>query len=331
MIIQVERWMIATIAITFGLYHSILGLASLHLYKAVEGPLAAIVLFIIALLATVLLYKDIKLPLTHALVVGVIALVMAPLTNPHIIGRSYTSYATWYIGGLGVLLTALIVRRQALIAWFVAAGVFTEVVIWAQGPSSTAIAESGLLGGFLALMAAGQAVSLGVETAAARAQALADQTAAENAAAIATSVRRSERQLRANAALEASRPILERIVQSEGRLTEAQKEEARLAEVELRDEIRGRNLINTKVRAAARAARERGVEVVFLDEGGLDLVDAIDRDRLLGDVANALDGVQSGKVTVRAPKGEDWMITVVAVEPNASAPSLWLRLGSNQN
>jgi hypothetical protein len=68
------------------------------------------------------------------------------------------------------------------------------------------------------------------------------------------------------------------------------------------------------------------VEVVLLDEGGLDGVDQELRERILGDVANAIDGVQRGKVTVRTVKGEAWLVTVVATDNPNDPPTLWLRL-----
>jgi hypothetical protein len=100
-----------------------------------------------------------------------------------------------------------------------------------------------------------------------------------------------------------------------------------LAEVELRDEIRGRELVNDKIRVSIRNARKRGVEVVLLDEGGLDGLDQETKQRLLTDVANAIDGIQTGRVTVRTVRGEDWLITVLASDNPNEPPTLWLKLG----
>jgi hypothetical protein len=115
-------------------------------------------------------------------------------------------------------------------------------------------------------------------------------------------------------------------VASGGQLSAAEQLESRLAEASLRDEIRGRNLINPRVRDAVRLARLRGVEVLLLDEGGLDDCEHELRERLLGDVANAIDGISAGKVTVRSPQGEPWMLTVVALNPGSAVPDLWLKL-----
>jgi hypothetical protein len=79
-------------------------------------------------------------------------------------------------------------------------------------------------------------------------------------------------------------------------------------------------------RDAVRLARLRGVEVLLLDEGGLDQCEPELRERLLADVANAIDGIAAGKVTVRSPQGEPWMLTVVALNPGSAVPDLWLKL-----
>jgi hypothetical protein len=80
------------------------------------------------------------------------------------------------------------------------------------------------------------------------------------------------------------------------------------------------------MRAGIKAARQRGVEVLVLDESGLDDLTAIEREEILDRAANAFSSVTEGRLTIRAPKGEDWKITVVAVRPGASAPDVWVKL-----
>lgn len=327
MIIKVRRWAIATVAIVFGVFHASLGFASISIYADPTQPVLAMVLYLVALFSSILLYRSILLPTLHAIFAVLVAISLPYLTNPQVPDQLFTSFATWYVGGAGVLLTVVIVRRQYWLAWLGASIVFAEVLIWAG--KIQAMWEAGLLGGMVFLMAAGQAVSIGVELAAARAKELSDQATREEAAAIATSVRRSERQIRSKEALEKSRPILERILAAGGQLTEAEKRMSMIAEMELRDEIRGRLLLNDDVRAAARRARERFVEVIFLDEGGLETATEDELQRIHQDIAAAIDSVQSGRIIIRAPKGETWRVTVVAVQPGADKPSLWLKLGDS--
>ena len=87
-------------------------------------------------------------------------------------------------------------------------------------------------------------------------------------------------------------------------LSDQEQLEARLLEAALRDEIRGRDLLNDLTRAAIAGARRRGVVVNVLDEGGLQTLSASARDGLLAQVAQALHQVARRPVTVRAPTGE---------------------------
>jgi hypothetical protein len=109
-------------------------------------------------------------------------------------------------------------------------------------------------------------------------------------------------------------------------LNEAQRREALLLEAGLRDEIRGANLLTDPMRAAIKAARLRGIEVLVMDEGGLDCLKEDERTTLLNKAAESIAVVEAGRLTIRAPKQEEWRVTVVAVRPGESKPDLWLKL-----
>jgi hypothetical protein len=96
-------------------------------------------------------------------------------------------------------------------------------------------------------------------------------------------------------------------------------------EARLRDDIRGRDLVNEEVRLATRNARERGVEVVLLDEGGLTNISQIELNNILGKVSGAINSVAAGKIVVRSPRGESWLVTVIATRSGTEAPDLWLK------
>jgi hypothetical protein len=142
----------------------------------------------------------------------------------------------------------------------------------------------------------------------------------------ATSAIRQQRKARSAQTLRRALPILQRISDAAGELTDADRQEARLLESELRDEIRGRNLISDRTRESIRSARLRGVEVTVLDEGGLDSVAESERQSLLKLVAEALDECQSGRVTLRSPSNDEYLVTMVCMRPGAAAPDMWLRL-----
>lgn len=320
--IRVSRFAISLIGILFGLFHAVLGGYWVASYIDPGLGAAALALYLVAILTTMGLYRGMHMPVAQALFNALVAIALPLIVNPLIADGAHNTFATWYVGGLGVLLAATAVRQHRTLAW-IASGLVSLIVVYWGG--LTAIYDSGLIGMVL-LVAAGQALSLGVERASSDVKRLGDQAQAEASEAAATTAQRLERQVRLQQALTASRPILERIVASGGKLSAAEQLESRLAEASLRDEIRGRALINARVRDAVRLARLRGVEVLLLDEGGLDDCDPDLRERLLGDVANAIDGISAGKVTVRSPQGEAWMLTVVALSPGSAEPDLWLKL-----
>ena len=72
--------------------------------------------------------------------------------------------------------------------------------------------------------------------------------------------------------------------------------------------------------------RSLGCEVLILDEGGTASLTSAERDALLQKAVDALQIVQSGRVTIRSPKAEDFKITVVATTPGQAEPVLSIRL-----
>jgi hypothetical protein len=62
-----------------------------------------------------------------------------------------------------------------------------------------------------------------------------------------------------------------------------------------------------------------------MDEGGLSEVADSQREHILTRVASAIDTVKAGKIVIRSPRGEKWLVTVMATRPGTSAPDLWLK------
>jgi hypothetical protein len=320
--IRVSRTSVSLIGVLFGLYNSGLGAFWVSSYQQPIVGILAIAVYSVAIIASLLLYRGLRMPMFQAFANLALAAGLPLVLNSIIEGVVNNTFATWYIGGLGVLLATTAVRGHRTIAWVASAIVVAEVVAWG---GATAIIESGIVGMVL-MVAAGQAISLGLERASIEARELAELASADAAATAATSMQRLERKLRAQLALESALPILQRIVAAGGNLSDAERVEARLSEAALRDEIRGRELINDRVREAVRLARVRGVEVVMLDEGGLDGLETEQKTTILNDVAAALDGLNFGKATVRAPANEAWKVTVAAMVAGSTQPLIWLKL-----
>ena len=200
MIIRVSRVGITAVAIVFGIFHAILGFASLGEYVNPAGPQLALAIYLVALFSSILFYPTIRMPWWHAYLTAAAAIALPILVNPALRGPVYHSYATWYVGATGVLLCIVMVRQQWAFAWLGVVGVIASMVSYYQDLSF--IGESGVLGGLVSLVFAGQAVSIGVERGAREAARLAELASAEIAAAEATSATRAERQLRVQKALE---------------------------------------------------------------------------------------------------------------------------------
>ncbi|WP_439029782.1 hypothetical protein [Gordonia terrae] len=218
------------------------------------------------------------------------------------------------MGASVVLLAFLAVRGRPLAAWLASGCISAIAMAW--GYFSTAGILWGLsvtLPGY-AVMIMGSLFSLMLRPMARQIYALREanerRAALDAAAAAATEVR--DRRL---AALdERARPVLTRIA---GRAVFSAEEVvvARLLEAQLRDGIRAAGLDLPVVREAAWRARQRGVRVVLLDDGGLAGLDEPQattvRTRLAAAVAAVLDATDSGRVTVRIqPPGRDSLATV---------------------
>ena len=108
--------------------------------------------------------------------------------------------------------------------------------------------------------------------------------------------------------------MLRQIQQSNGELTDEQREECLHLEGAIRDEIRGRKLLNDAVREQVMTARRRGATVTLLDEGGIDDLTDGDLDRVLTALAEAIKSTDADKVIARTvPEGSAIAITVVGL------------------
>ena len=117
--------------------------------------------------------------------------------------------------------------------------------------------------------------------------------------------------------------MLETVQRTGGNLTPAQREECLHLEGAVRDEIRGRKLLNDAVRDEVMDARRRGATVTLLDEGGIDDLSEDDLDRVLHELADAIHGTDADRVIARTvPEGSDVAVTVVGLRSGDEAKRL---------
>jgi signal transduction histidine kinase len=279
-------------------------------------------LYLLFSLISIAFYKGVKIPIWLAwLNLSFTAITPFVFTRMIVVNET-ASYATWFVVGLATLMGITAFRGHVVIGWLGFLTIALQIIIW--GGVGTLL-NAGVVGALL-MVFAGHASGYAIRTADRQAseEILTQQTFEVEAAKRSTA--RKVRQERIQQTLQKADPFLTKITEQGGKLSEDEAIEARLLEAELRDLIRGRGLINERVSEAANKARARGVKVELLDEGGLEEVDPEERSEILLKVAEALDSVLDGKITIRSPKGESWKVTIAAMSPSRDEPSLWERI-----
>lgn len=282
--------------------------------------LAAIVLYTIMALLSVLYYRSREMPPLLAWVNLLVVVIIPQLVHESIDVATVDSQTSWYVSGLGALLAITAIRGQQAVSWIGASVLALEVLVW--GGNGT-LFNTGLAGA-LSLVAAANVLSYALARIDNETQIYLDKAIEIEAAAAIESATRAERSRRLNETLQIAYPLLQKI--SMGEIDQESRQEAKLLEAELRDGIRGRELIDNKLKVAIRAARIRGVEVVVLDEGGLSSLTESSKTEIRQKFASELDQVSSGRVTIRAPRGGKSNATFVASRPGTATPDVFLKL-----
>lgn len=311
------------LAALFSSYHVILAVYSLSFdYASSAVPvIIAIVLYASATVLSLVPSGGQRMP-TWIAVFDLAVAISLPLLVTSVLdpARAGGNYSTWYVAAVGTLLTICTARWRPGFGWAGIAFLTAQSVLWA-GPVSL-----GSLG------VVGSAVWVGVAhiitytlTKAERDSqgfALAEREAAEWQAA--QEAHLVERQYRLGQTGLMALPMLQRIRASAGRLTPAERQECLFLEGAIRDEIRGRRLLDDEVREQVMLARRRGTAVTLLDEGGIDELDPPALIRVLGAIADAVRGSRSDKMIVRTvPEGSEVAVTVVGLRsPDAAAAAL---------
>jgi len=271
---------------------------------------AAIVLYLVVVIVSVLIEGpgSVKMPGWWGLVV-VAAAVVVPVTVTASLAAEHRTepFATWYIGALGVLAVICIVRRRPVMGWSVLA-LLSVVSILSLG--FFLALELGLVGSITWTVVA-QLLVLFWDRAVHDTRHLTDIQSAVSVWHATQLVRQRERRVRVKFALGVAGPVLTRTVASQGRLSDLERVEARLAEGRLRDELRGASLLNDAVRQALQDARVRGISVTVFDEGGLDELDDDRRDAIRDELAEVLGRAESERLIIRAARDARVAVTVV--------------------
>lgn len=282
----------------------------------------ALVIYVYAATASLLLFRGLQLPrwqaffnLGAALALPTLVIAQRELVDDHTVGA-------WVVMGTALILTATAVRQQARLALIgIAVLIGVLIVEYGQG----AIATAGLAGA-LVFVLAGLAVSRGIARATRESEKFRAKEIETRTKIAELEAASRERQQQLSQVLGTAVPLLSVIKDSQGPLNEDLRQSAKLVEATLRDNLRGRELLNGAMSREVQRLRNLGVEVLILDEGGTQELSAIERNELLARAIEALQVVTKGRVTIRSPKGEDFRLTVVATIPGQAQPILSLRL-----
>ena len=282
----------------------------------------ALVIYIYSATATLLFFRGLQLPrwqaffnLGAAFAMPLLVFAQRELIYDHGIGD-------WLVMGTAVVLTATAVRQQARLALIGLAVLLTALIVQYGQAAITSVG----LAGAIVFVLAGLAVSRGIARATRESENFRAKEIETRSKIAELEAASRERQQQLSQVLGVAVPLLSVIKDSQGPLSDDLRQSAKLVEATLRDNLRGRELLNRAMSNEIQRLRNLGVDVLILDEGGTQSLSAKERDELLSRAVDSLQVVTQGRVTIRSPKGEDFRLTVVATIPGQAQPVLSLRL-----
>lgn len=317
--ITVPRWLLLVLATLFSTYHIVLGVYSLDVPRSPWPTVVGLALYTVATVASLWPVTRLRMPDWLAAFDLAVSIVLPLLVTSQLDADAENGYATWYVAAVGTLMTIAAARRQLVVAWLGVVALAVQTVIWA-GPLS--LGTLGVIGSIVWVAIAHMLTSaLAAAARETRRYAQAEREAAAWQAA--QDAHLFEGRMRLAQTNRIAAPMLRRIADRGGDLTAEQRQECRLLEAAIRDEIRGRMLLTDVVRTEVQRARERGALVTLLDEGGIDDLDEPSRDRVLSRLAEAVAASTADRIIARtAAEGSPVAVTVVGLrEPEQGTHS----------
>lgn len=313
--ITVPRWLLLVLAAMFSTYHVVLGIYSLDKPESPWPSVVALSLYAVATGLSLWPAGHARMPDWLAAANLAVSIVLPLLVTSQLDpADDDLGYATWYVAAVGTLMTITAARRHLVAAWLGVIALAVQTVVWA-GP--LALGTLGVVGSIV-WVAIAHMLSAALANAArtTRRYAQAEREAAAWQAA--QDAHLFEGRMRLAHTQRIAAPMLRRIAdsgtQAGHELTDDERRECRTLEAAIRDEIRGRMLLTDTVRQAVKRARDRGATVTLLDEGGIDDLDEAARDRVLSQLADALDGTRADRVIARtAAESSPVAVTVVGL------------------
>ena len=283
-----------------------------------ERILIALGLFTTAFLLTVADRGPTLSPLVSGLNAGVSFAIALLCASAPVASRTMGD-VHWYIGAAGCLLVVTMIRQRSVHAWVGTGLVVAQSLVWegSAGLIGAATMTLWVAAAYFGVRALSHAMRDIHQFARSEREAVEWQAAQD--------AHHFERQVRLTQTSRVALPMLRHIAEVDGDLDEDARAECRVLEQTIRDEIRGRRLLNEALRDQVIAHRRRGAFVQVLDDGGLDDIDPALMEPVLDRVAEAVSRLHSDRIIIRtAPKGSDKAITVVAITVDETAAALGL-------
>lgn len=320
--ITLSRAGISFFAFAFGAYHGVLGLLGLDHLEHPIFALVAIVSYLLGLMVSVMDGPGLRLKGSKAIFSFIIALTIPFLMAASVAADHRDNHSTWYVAGVATLMAVIALRQHRVLAWLGVVFMVSQVLIWG---GLSLLFNAGIFGALM-LVAAAHAAAVTLASSGKAAEDYREQSVQTSAETAAKSAARIERQLRVEQALSAALPILNKIEKHSGNLNPQDRKQALVIEAMLRDQIRGRHFDTPLLLSEISKARERGIEVQVLDDGGLDQLSESEREQILTKVAEHVAKVTAGKLVLRSVADEKWTVSITASKPDAESPDLFIRL-----
>ena len=308
--ITVPRGLILGLAALFSAYHIVLGVYALGVPVSATPTIVALALSAIATVISLWPTSPIRMPIWLVLLNLAVSAAVPLLVASQLDGSADHGYATWYVAAIGTLMTITATRKRPLMAWLGVGFLVVHTIVWAN---PGVLGSMGVIGSVVWV-----AIAVLISHALAKADrdarqfALAEREATQWQAAQEAHV--FEWQVRLAQTNRLAAPMLHRIVERGGELTEPQRQECRYLEAAIRDEIRGRRLLNDAVRDQVMAARRRGAFVTLLDEGDIDDIDGQELEAVLETLATAIGSTTADTIIARtAADGSGIAVTIVGL------------------
>lgn len=335
--ITLRRYIIVSLAAVFSAYQLLLAAFSITVPREKAPYILAMVLYAAATVISLWPSKESKMPVWMAILNVAVSVAIPILVSSQldIHGSVGSDYSTWYSAAIGTLMVITSTRRRHLFAWVGVGFLALHTIFWA-GPG--ALGTLGVIGS-LVWVAVSHILSWSLQRIGRDAQQFVEAEREAAAWQAAQEAHHAERQVRLQQTVRLALPLLRQIVKRNGDLDEQSKKDCVLLEATIRDEIRGRRLLDERVRAEVAKARKRGAIVTLLDEGGLDSLDDHQLEDVLSELAAAIADSKSNRLIARTgAEDSETAVTLVGLaseegaDPNALGPDddeqvdLWLEI-----